>query len=98
MVCSSLRELEELVAISLLLDIGTSMLDSGTAMLDDSGSVADEDVASSEDRTGKSMLEEDAADESSAGPELLGSSEHAKKTALAAVRIIRDAAILSNIL
>ena len=49
MVCSSLRELEELLAISLLLDIGTSMLDSGTAMLDDSGSVADEDVASSED-------------------------------------------------
>ena len=46
----------------------------------------------------KSMLEEDAADESSAGPELLGLSEHAKKTALAAERVIRDAAILSNIL
>jgi hypothetical protein len=75
-------------------------------MLDNSGAVAeeivgtseDEDIVSSEYGIEMSMLEEDAAGGSSAGAELLESEEHAKKAALAAVTITRDAANFLSIL
>ena len=75
---------------------GISLLDSG-AVSDENAGVLDEDVASSEEGIGASMLDEDAADVSSAGPELFESEEQAKKTALAAVTIMKGAANLLNI-
>jgi hypothetical protein len=43
------------------------------------------------------MLEDDVTDSSSSGPELFESEEQAKKTALAAVTIMKGAANLLNI-
>ena len=75
------------------------LLDSCSAMLDDSGvagiSLLDSGAVSDENA---GVLDEDVADVSSAGPELLESEEHAKKTALAIVTVIRDAASFWSIL
>ena len=58
---------------------------------------SDEDMTSSEDGIRASALEDDVADRSSTGPELLESEEQAKKAALAAATIMGSAANLLNI-